>query len=61
MKFFAQAAKAVYAAVAALLTGLAAVLVGNQSLSDVTTAQWITLALATLGAFGAVYGVTNKP
>jgi hypothetical protein len=61
MKFVGQALKAFFAAATAALSGLAAVLVGNASIHDVTTAQWVTIALATLISFGAVFGVTNAP
>ena len=61
MKFVATALKAFFAAISAVLTGLGTVLVGNASISDVTASQWITIAVFALGAFGAVYGVTNKP
>ena len=53
--------KAIYAAAAAALSGLAAALVGAGSFGQVSDAQWVTIAVATLGAFGAVYGVTNSP
>jgi hypothetical protein len=53
--------KAFYAAVVAALSGLGTVLVGNASISDVSTAQWVTIALATVIAFGGVWGVTNAP
>ena len=62
MKFVGQSLKAFYAAASAFLAGLGTVLVGpTQSISDVTTAQWVWIAGATLGAFAATYGVTNKP
>ena len=60
-KFVPQSLKAIFAAVTAVLSGLAAVLVGNASISDVTTAQWVTIALAGVISFGAVFGVTNAP
>ena len=60
MKFVYSALKAFYAAAVTALTGLATVLVDGQTISDVSTAQWATLAGATLVAFGAVFGVTNS-
>lgn len=61
-KFVAQTLKALYAAAVTVLTGLGTVLVGNASISDVSTSQWVTIATGALVAFGAVYGVTNaKP
>ncbi len=61
MKFVGTALKAFYAAAAAILSGLGTVLVGNTTVSDLTAGQWVALAAFGLGAFGAVYGVTNKP
>lgn len=55
------AAKAIYAAVVAALSGLVTVLVGDASFSSLTAGQWITIALAALIAFGGTYGITNKP
>ena len=52
-------AKAVIGAVVAGLGSLVAVLVGDVGLDDVTAGQWVTIALATFGALGAVYGVPN--
>ncbi len=60
MNFVSTALKAVYAGVAAGLSGLGTVLVGNTTISDVTAGQWVSIAVFALGAFGAVYGVTNK-
>lgn len=60
MKFVQQSLKAFYAAAAAALSGLAAILVGNATFSDITAGQWVTIAVAALAAFGAVWGVTNK-
>lgn len=59
MKFVTQTLKAFYAAAAAALSGLGTALVGGAGLGDVTTAQWVTIAVAALGAFGAVWGVKN--
>lgn len=56
----AQAFKAVYAAFVAALSGLVAVLVGDANLGDVTDAQWLTILLAAVLAFGGVYGITNR-
>lgn len=52
--------KAVYAAIVAALSGLVAVLVGDANLGDVTDAQWLTILLAAVLAFGGVYGITNR-
>lgn len=53
--------KAIYAGAGTLLTGVAAALVGAHTFASVTDGQWITISALTLGAFGAVYGVTNAP
>ena len=53
--------KALFAGLVAFLGGLAAVLVGDASLSDVTLAQWVTIILATVIAIGGVFGITNGP
>lgn len=50
------------AIVGALIAGLAALstaLVGGDPEGVVTAAEWISVALATLVAFGGVYGVKN--
>jgi hypothetical protein len=55
-----QALKAIYASVAAALGALGTALVDpSASLSSITAAQWVAIALAALLAGGAVYGVTN--
>lgn len=59
MEWISYAAKAVFAGLVAFLGGLAAILVGDASLADVTVAQWITVALSTLLAVGGVFGLTN--
>lgn len=54
--------KAVFAAVAAFLGTLSTVLVGgSESFSQITSAQWVTIAIATVGAAGVVWGVPNTP
>lgn len=53
--------KAVYAAASAGLGALATVLVGTPTtFSQVTDAQWVVVAVATLGAFSVVWGVPNS-
>lgn len=55
---------AIYAAIAAGLSALAVVLVGDSTLADVTIGQWISEAIAVVtafgGAFGLVYQTTNS-
>lgn len=55
----AQFAKAIYAAVVAGLGSLAAVLVGDVGLGDVSSGQWVTVVLAALVAGGGVFGIRN--
>jgi hypothetical protein len=61
LAFVRTAAKAFCAAVIAALSSLAAVLVGDMGFADLTTGQWVTIALAAVAAFGGVYGITNAP
>ena len=60
MRFVRKSLKAVYAAVAQLISGLILVTVDGSGLSEVTTNQWLVIAGATLAAGGGVYGLTNK-
>lgn len=57
--FFGQALKATFGGATALLAGLSTALVGAQTFSAISDAQWITIASLAVAAFGAVYGVTN--
>ena len=52
-------AKALIGAIVAGLGALAAVLVGDVGIDDVSAGQWVTIALATFSALGAVYAVPN--
>lgn len=61
MRIVAECAKAFMAAAIAGLGSLATVLVGDSSFSDVTDGQWVTVVLAALVAFGAVWGIPNRP
>jgi hypothetical protein len=58
--FIAFAAKAVFAAVAAGVAALGAVLVGGNTLSDVTDAQWVVIVGAVLAAGYGTYQTPNK-
>lgn len=60
LRFFAQSAKAFLAALIAGLSALASVLVGDVGIGEVTHGQWVTIALATVVAFAAVWGVPNR-
>lgn len=55
----------ILSAILAGLTSLATVLVGNETLSTVTTGQWIAVLIAVIttggSVFGGVWAVTNKP
>ncbi len=54
--------KALYAAAAAGLASLATILVGTHAtFSQVTDGQWVTVAIAVLGAGAVVWGVPNTP
>lgn len=55
----AMYAKAIYAAAVAGLGSLAAVLVGDVGIDDLTAGQWVTVALAALIAGGGVFGIKN--
>jgi len=61
MGTFRTAAKAWYAGAIAVLGSLATVLVDDASFGDVTSGQWVTIALASLVAGGGVYGLSNQP
>lgn len=52
-------AKAIYAAIVAGLGALAAVLVGDVGLGDLSDGQWVTVVLAALVAGGGVAGIKN--
>ena len=58
MKTFA---KAIFATVISALGSLAAVLVGDAGLGDLTSGQWVTVVLAALIAGGGTYGISNTP
>lgn len=54
-------AKATYATVVAALGSLSTVLIGpGASFTHISSAQWVTVALAALLAGGGVYGITNR-
>jgi hypothetical protein len=57
----AKFAKAIYALVVAGLGSLAAVLVGDVGIGDLSAGQWVTIALAAIVAGGGVYGISNAP
>jgi hypothetical protein len=55
----AKYAKAIFAGIIAGLSAVAAVLVDNASIGDLTDGQWVTVVLASLVAFGGVAGIKN--
>jgi len=57
-----QYLKAIFAAVSAGLGALSAILVGaNTTFAQITSAQWVTVAIAVIGAGAIVWGVPNGP
>lgn len=52
--------KAIIGALIAGLTALATGLATGDPEGVVTAVEWISVAIATLGTFGGVYGVRNK-
>lgn len=61
MTSFGTISKAIFAAITTLVSGLITALSNNAGLADVTTQQWLVVGLATIVAFGGVYGLTNSP
>lgn len=59
MQSLDKIAKAILGALIAGLGALAAILVGGAGVNDVTDGQWVSIAVVTLTALGAVYGVPN--
>lgn len=60
MNTVAMFAKAIYAFIVAGLGALAAVLVGDVGLGDLTDGQWVTIVLAAIVAGGGVLGIPNR-
>jgi hypothetical protein len=56
---------AIFAALSAGLASLAVVLVGDQTLSDLSQAQWLAVGIAAFtafsGGFGFTWATSNKP
>lgn len=53
-------AKAIAAALYIVGVNLLAFVTGDETLADVTTNEWIFVAVEVLGSYGIVYGVANK-
>lgn len=60
MTFIQKTAKAFLGALTALIGGLLLVVTGNEGFGDVTTAEWLLVALQVIGVFSAVYFPSNK-
>ena len=60
METLSPVAKAVAGGLAALIGSLLLVLQGNETLSDVNTVEWLTVALNVLGAYGVVWATPNR-
>lgn len=60
LQWLAERRKAIIAFVGAFLTALAVVVTGNESLADVTMAEWIVIAVAVLTTPVVVERVPNK-
>jgi hypothetical protein len=56
-----KATKAIYAALTTAISGLILVTIDGVPIGDVSTNQWLVIALAVLVAGGGVYGLSNKP
>lgn len=61
MQTVKEIAKALIAALLAGLSALAAYLVNDTSLSDITAGQWVLVAIAFVGTLAVVWGIPNKP
>ncbi len=60
MTFVKKAAKAFLGATVALVGSLALIITGDETLSDISTAEALVVAGEVLGVFAAVYFPTNK-
>lgn len=59
--FSAQARKAWGSGLVALLIGVQAAMGEGGTFADITSFEWITIAVGVLGAFGITYSVPNAP
>ena len=59
MDWVRYAAKALYAAAVAFLTAVAAILVGDVGFGDITSGQWVAIALGVVIALGGTFKLTN--
>lgn len=51
--------KGLYAALVAFLGGLAAILTGATTFTNVTAGQWVTVTLSAVLAFGGTFGLST--
>lgn len=58
-EYFASVAKAIAAGLAAAVGSLLLIVTGNETLADVSTAEWLLVAFNTLGAYGVTWRVPN--
>ena len=61
MKNLNPYAKSVVTGIMALVAALMVVITGNETLADVTFAEWLAVAAAVLATSGVVYAVPNRP
>ena len=55
-----KAAKAIYAAIVAAISGTILVTLNDVQFGDVSQNQWLVIALSVVVAGGGVYGLSNK-
>ncbi len=60
LEWIGKALSAIIIAGMAFLTGLVPILVGDTLIADITQGQWAVIALGTLSAGAAVFGITNR-
>lgn len=53
--------KAYGGGLAALIGSLLLVIQGNETLADVSTAEWLLVAINVLASYGIVWAAPNKP
>ena len=58
-KLAGQLLKGIYSAVVAFLGSLSAILAGLATFTDVKPGQWVTIALASVVAFGGTFGLSG--
>ena len=60
MDWIKYVAKAIYAGAVMFLGSVAAILVGDVGFGDITSGQWVAIALAVVVAVGGVFGLSNS-